>query len=125
MRYENNILEVINTTTEHMTAEQIFLTLKQKYPSIVLATVYNNLNSLCQRRKIRRIRLEGSPDRYDRTIRHDHLICCYCGKLSDIFLSDITSELEAQTGFSIVGYDLKIKYLCPQCRSEENALEMK
>lgn len=119
MRYENSILTIINNTSEHMTAEQVFLTLKQTYPSLVLATVYNNLNKLCQQKKIRKISTEGLPDRYDRTIRHDHLICSQCGKLSDIFLCDITSQLEDRVGFPILGYDLKIKYLCPECRYEQ------
>ena len=118
MRYGDRILEMINSSTEHMTAEQVFLTLKQTHPSVVLATVYNNLNSLYQQGKIRKISVEGQPDRYDKNTRHDHLVCRRCGKLSDIYLSDFTAELEQQAGFAIEGYDLKIQYLCPQCRTE-------
>ena len=116
MRYANAILEIVNTSYAHMTAEQIFLALKQLYPSVVLATVYNNLNVLCQQQRIRKISVEGCPDRYDKIIRHDHLVCRRCGALSDLHLSDITEQLEAQVGFPIDGYDLKIQYLCPQCR---------
>lgn len=116
MRYEKSILELVNTSNSHMTAEQVFFALKQDYPSVVLATVYNNLNHLCQQGRIRKISVEGCPDRYDKQIRHDHLVCRYCGSLTDIYLSDITSDLERQTGFSIDGYDLKIQYVCPKCR---------
>ncbi|MGI5958867.1 MAG: Fur family transcriptional regulator [Massiliimalia sp.] len=121
MRYENIILEMINTSKEHMTAEQVFFQLKESYPSVVLATVYNNLNHLYEQGKIRKISIEGSPDRYDKNTRHDHLICRCCGKLSDIYLSDITAQLEQQMGFSIEGYDLKVQYLCPQCRAKQTA----
>ena len=69
--------------------------------------------------KIRKISVEGYPDRYDKTVRHDHLVCRRCGKLSDVYLSDITAQLEKQVGFSIDGYDLKLQYLCPECRSQE------
>lgn len=116
MRYEKSILEIVNTSNSHMTAEQVFFALKQAYPSVVLATVYNNLNSLCKQGKIRKISVEGCPDRYDKNTRHDHLVCRCCGSLTDIYLSDITADLERQTGFSIEGYDLKIQYLCPKCR---------
>ena len=119
MRYENIILEIINNSNEHMTAEQVFFTLKSIHPSVVLATVYNNLNNLYKQGKIRKISIEGCPDRYDKTIRHDHLVCRCCGKLSDIYLEDITSELERQTGFSIDGYDLKVQYICPECKAKE------
>lgn len=122
MRYENSILEIITTGNSHMTAEQIFFTLKQTYPSVVLATVYNNLNSLLHQGKIRKISVEGQADRYDKNTRHDHLFCRQCGRLSDIYLSDLTADLERQTGLSIEGYDLKIQYLCPQCRAELGAI---
>ena len=121
MRYESKILEIISSSHAHMTAEQVFFTLKQEYPGVVLATVYNNLNSLCQQGKIRKISVEGCPDRYDRNTRHDHLVCRWCGSLADIHLVDITAQLEQQTGFAIDGYDLKIQYLCPRCRAAQDS----
>lgn len=65
-RYAELILELINQSQGHMTAEQIFLELKKTEPRIVQATVYNNLNALCQEGLIRKLSLEGSPDRYDK-----------------------------------------------------------
>ncbi len=121
MRYKSKILEIISSSHAHMTAEQVFFTLKQEYPGVVLATVYNNLNSLCQQGKIRKISVEGCPDRYDRNTRHDHLVCRRCGSLADIHLEDITAQLEQQTGFVIDGYDLKIQYLCPRCRAAQDS----
>ena len=121
MRYESKILEIISSSHAHMTAEQVFFTLKQEYPGVVLATVYNNLNILCQQGKIRKISVEGCPDRYDRNTRHDHLVCRRCGSLADIHLEDITAQLEQQTGFAIDGYDLKIQYLCPRCRAAQDS----
>lgn len=121
MRYERAIREIICTGKDHMTAEQVFLALKKRYPAVVLATVYNNLNSLCRQGKIRRISVEGAPDRYDENTPHAHLVCRRCGSLQDIRLADLTGELERQTGFAIEGYDLRIRYLCPRCRAEEAA----
>ncbi len=115
-RYRKSILEIINTTEEHMTTEEIFFLLKERFPSVVMATVYNNLNYLYEQGYIRKISLEGQPERYDRNTRHDHLLCRCCGKLADITLSDLSAELEEQVGFHIDGYDLKIQYLCPECR---------
>lgn len=61
------ILEIVHGSSEHPTAEQIFMKAREKSPGIALATVYNNLNSLVSEKLVRRIRLKGSPDRYDRT----------------------------------------------------------
>lgn len=120
MRYEQNILDLINHSNAHMTAEQVFFALKERYPAVVMATVYNNLNKLHQQGKIRKISMEGQPDRYDNNTRHDHLVCCCCGKISDIVLSDLTNDLEKQVGCHIESYDLKIRYLCPDCREKGN-----
>lgn len=101
-----------------MTAEEIFDALRQTYPTVVLATVYNNLNRLCQENHIRKVSVEGMPDRYDRIQRHDHLVCKGCGKLLDIDLGDLTTQLEKKAGVSILSYDLKLNYLCDDCRKK-------
>lgn len=116
-RYAPLILDAILNSRNHPTAEQIFLELKKKNPKIAQATVYNNLNALVDEGKIIRLSEAGFPDRYDNTSRHDHLICCRCGAIADISFRDLTADLEAQLGQPIVSYDLRIRYLCPQCRS--------
>ena len=110
------ILEIVHGSSEHPTAEQIFMKAREKSPGIALATVYNNLNSLVSEKLIRRIRLKGSPDRYDRTARHDHMICERCGKITDVHLDDLGEELERETGVKVISYDLNIHYLCDECR---------
>ena len=103
-----------------MTAEEIFFALRQVYPTVVLATVYNNLNRLLQEELIRKISVEGMPDRYDRIQRHDHLVCRKCGKLMDIDLGDLTEQFEKTAGIPILSYDLKLHVLCEACREKSN-----
>ena len=117
-KYAQQILDIINTCSDHLTAEQIYLRLKASNSKIVLATVYNNLNLLCQQDRIRKVSLEGYPDRYDKIVKHDHLVCKKCGALSDICLSDLTAQLQEQIPEEIISYDLKINYICPSCRSK-------
>lgn len=109
------ILEIINHSDGHLTAEEIYLQLKQKKEKVVLATVYNNLSSLQKQGFIRKISVEGFPDRYDRVKRHDHLVCKECGKLSDITLEDLTEQLQSQVSIPMISYDLRINYICEEC----------
>lgn len=117
-KYGKKILEIICFSRSHMTAEEIFDTLRQTYPAVVLATVYNNLNRLWQEDRIRKVSVEGMPDRYDHIQRHDHLVCKGCGKLLDIDLGDLTAQLEKKAGISILSYDLKLNYLCENCQEK-------
>lgn len=117
-KYAKKILEIINASHSHMTAEQIFERLRETYPAVVLATVYNNLNRLCEENRIRKVSVEGMPDRYDHIQRHDHLVCKKCGRLLDIDLGDLTTQLENKAGIPILSYDLKLLYICEHCQKE-------
>lgn len=117
-KYGTKILEIVSASRSHMTAEEIFYALRQTYPTVVLATVYNNLNRLWQEDLIRKVSVEGMPDRYDRIQRHDHLVCKNCGRLLDVDLGDLTAQLEEKAGISILSYDLKLTYLCEECRKK-------
>ena len=118
-KYAKKILEIVESSRSHLTAEQIFIELRRAYPKVVLATVYNNLNRLCQEDRIRKVSVEGMPDRYDRILRHDHLVCKQCGRLLDVDLGDLTAQLERKAGISILTYDLKLVYLCDECRKKK------
>ena len=115
-KYAQQILDIINASSDHLTAEQIYLRLKASNSKVVLATIYNNLNQLYNQDQIRKVSVEGYPDRYDKIIKHDYLVCKRCGALSDICFSDLTAQLQAQTPEEIISYDLKVNYICPACR---------
>lgn len=117
-KYAKKILEIVESSRSHLTAEQIFEQLRETYPSVVLATVYNNLNRLWEEGRIRKISVEGTPDRYDRIVRHDHLVCRKCGRLLDVDLGDLTEQLEKKAGIPILSYDLKLVFLCEACRKK-------
>lgn len=121
--YEREIYHIIAGSVNHLTVEQIYREMKSKYPKIVLATVYNNVNRLWKAGLIHKVTVENMPDRYDRVIKHDHLVCQSCGKLADISFDDLTSSLRRQLGEDFLSYDLKVFYLCPDCRREKEAQE--
>ena len=120
-KYEKRIYEIVNQSSSHVTVEQIYHILKADFPSVVLATVYNNLNKLYRDRLINKISVEGMPDHYDRIVKHDHIVCQICGKLTDIQFEDLTETLKKQFGADFLSYDLKVFYVCPDCRKKLGA----
>lgn len=117
-KYAAEILNIVNASCEHLTAEKIFFEMKKKFPGIVLASVYNNLNALTQQGAIKRVSLDGQPDRFDKIKKHDHLVCRICGKLADFEFGDLTENLVGQLHSAIFEYDLKVFYECPECKNK-------
>lgn len=117
-KYEKEIYDIIVSSHEHLTVDMVFEKLKAKYPSVALATVYNNINKLWENGLIRKVSMEGMADRYDHTQRHDHLVCRRCGNLTDISFEDLTLSLRQEVGKEFLSYDLKVFYLCPACKEE-------
>ena len=116
-KYEKAIYDIVATSHEHLTAGQIYERLKDDYPKVAPATVYNNLNKLWESGFIRKVSMEGMPDRYDSAQKHDHLVCKQCGRIMDISFEDLTVTLRSQLGEDFLFYDLTVYYLCPACRA--------
>ena len=116
-KYEKAIYDIVSASHEHLTVRQVYGRLKADYPKVVPATAYNNLNKLWEAGLIRKVSVEGMPDRYDSVQRHDHLVCRRCGKMTDISFEDLTAPLRRQLGEDFLFYDLKVYYLCPACRA--------
>lgn len=118
-KYEKAIYDIIQSAHDHLTVNQIYEKLRETYPRVVLATVYNNVNKMWEAGLIHKVSVEGMPDRYDRVQRHDHLVCRRCGAVMDITLRDLSETLQEKLGEDFLFYDLKVYYLCSACREKE------
>lgn len=117
-KYAKKILEIVDASRSHLTAEQIFAQLRETYPTVVLATVYNNLNRLWEEGRVRKVSVEGMADpvRPDGAARPPGVPevrpAAGCGPgRSD-------RPAGAKVGIPILSYDLKLMYLCEACRKE-------
>ena len=114
------ILELLHSTSGHLTADEIFALARQRMPSIARGTVYRNLKLMEQDREIARLEMPAGPDRYDRTTApHGHLYCDGCQKLTDIPVVGLVRELEAAIATEARSYQLTVHYLCPDCRRKQ------
>ncbi|MGI6109308.1 MAG: Fur family transcriptional regulator [Eubacteriaceae bacterium] len=111
------ILDIIEQSHEHLTAEEIYVLARQSCPRIAVGTVYRNLNVLTESGLIGKISMINQPDRYDRVSeKHHHLICSECGKIEDAPFTGIDEFLQAQTDQTITGYELNVFHVCEECR---------
>lgn len=119
-RKRNAILEALEATVEHPTAETLYEVLKPDYPELSLGTVYRNLSVLKEEGLIIGVGTVDGHERFDaRTDLHAHLICSRCGKTSDLELSsNFIAELLAlpnDCGFSASSARLNFSGLCNAC----------
>lgn len=111
------ILDVLQKTSAHLSADEIYSLSRERLKNIGLGTVYRNLNSLCMEGIIRKIQISGGPDRYDRNVEpHDHTICVKCGALKDcsVDLGSLYSLLESD-GIKVLGRNLLVYCICKDC----------
>lgn len=75
---------VLEGKIHHPNAEQVYEVVKQKSPSVTLATVYKNLESLVQANLINRVWSEDGQKRFDtRHTDHAHIHCTNTKEIID------------------------------------------
>jgi len=113
------ILEYLDGNTDHPSAEDIFAGVREKYPSMSFATVYNTLEALKSRGGVLELTIDPGRKRYDpNTEPHHHLICLECRKIVDVHLDAEPSVPAALQGdFEVVGSHIEFYGVCGACRS--------
>ena len=103
----------------HRTAEELLALARERMPGISRATVYNNLRSMEEEGLIRRITGEDGADIYDSSfVLHGHLFCSGCHKVIDIDTPKMLADLRELTGVDIHSYELKMRFVCDECKSK-------
>ena len=113
-KQQKTLLSIINRSYSHPTAEALFSEARLLIPRISLGTVYRNLNQLVETGQIRRLSFQGMPDRYDKTVPHDHLVCTECGKIVDIPVIECNVTVPLKGGY-IERYESVAYGLCASC----------
>ena len=118
------IEHVIQSSREHLTAEQIYFQAHRELPSLAIGTVYRNLNQMVEEKRVRRLTMPGSADRFDRFANpHPHLLCPRCGCVFDYKVDGLQDFLQQKTGVPLQSYELTLCGLCPKCAAKDKASE--
>ena len=119
-RQRRLILDLMQKSPRHLTADEIFAQARREMPNIARGTVYRNLKLMEKAGEIGRLEMPDGADRFDKTAApHGHLYCDGCGDLQDIPVIGLVREIEAAIGTEVRSYQLTIHYLCPACRQKE------
>lgn len=107
------VLDAVNEMHRHVTADQIYTFVKEKYPSIGRGTVYRNLGILVEEGKVRKVEVPDGSDRFDFILEnHYHVECVKCGEIFDVDM-DVISELEKRIrdthGMKYISHDIFLR----------------
>jgi Fur family ferric uptake transcriptional regulator len=81
------ILQELQTSREHLTADELYERVKKGLPRISLATVYRNLEILNRAGLIAKREVSGRQKRFDYDVSdHDHIFCIQCHRIDNLDL---------------------------------------
>ncbi|MEK3911189.1 MULTISPECIES: Fur family transcriptional regulator [Paenibacillus] len=113
------ILAYLLNTMTHPTADEIYKALAPRYPSMSVATVYNNLKVYIELGLVREMTYGDHSSRFDADMSdHYHALCEECGKLVDFAykpLNDLEITAGVETGFLIKSHRVEVYGLCTDC----------
>ena len=115
------ILEAIDNSTHHISAEQIHSEVHAKYPYIDISTVYRTLHLLKELNLVTETDFGGGRFLYHPAgkAHHHHLRCVKCGKIQDIdgdVFQQLQEEIRSQYGFDAELKHIAISGTCKDCQ---------
>jgi Fur family peroxide stress response transcriptional regulator len=119
------ICRYLAATNAHPTAQLIYDQLRQEFPSLSLATVYNTLETLVELGAVNTLGSAGDgAEHYDAdTSPHVNLACIACHRVIDLsseHIHALDEEVAARSGYRLLGTRVLYYGLCPRCQSLES-----
>ncbi|MFC3341735.1 peroxide-responsive transcriptional repressor PerR [Paenibacillus abyssi] len=115
------ILTYLMGVMTHPTADEIYKALSPQYPSMSVATIYNNLRLFVEAGLVRELTYGDDSSRFDADLSdHYHAICKACGTIEDFDyppLLEVERAASRETGFVVEGHRMEIYGLCKSCAS--------
>jgi Fur family transcriptional regulator, ferric uptake regulator len=123
---EATLRVLLENEEDHLSAEDVFMLVKDKAPEIGLATVYRTLELLSELHVLEKMNFGDGVARYDlrndsNHHHHHHLICVQCGAVDEImedWLTPLEERLDKQYRFTVLDHRLDFQGICHRCRDK-------
>jgi len=113
------VLEFLEETDIHPTAEQAYQEVRKRFPSIAKATVYNVLDALKKAGAIRELTIAREAAHYDYNANpHPHFLCRTCGVLIDVDLPCPIRPGDEILGNLVESVNTYLYGVCAECRTD-------
>lgn len=105
-------------TNGHMNIDELYKKLLDRFPSVSLATIYKNVNSMLEKMFLAEVKIPNAKSVYELIkTEHAHLVCKECGYIEDIMLesSDILEQVSKISKFKTSNTDIVVGGVCENC----------
>lgn len=117
---------LLDNEQDHLSAEDVYILVKNSHPEIGLATVYRTLELLSELNIVEKMNFGDGVARYDlrsdsHEHMHHHLICRDCGALEEIkddWLTPLELRLEQEYGFKVTDHRLDFVGIYKTCKQK-------
>ncbi len=115
------IINFLKDNKNHPSVEDVYKAILVQFPTISLATVYNNLEMLKNLGMLREITIDPEKKHFDPDVTlHHHLICNECKRIVDIDLKfDLELPNDCKHDFEIIGNHIEFYGICRDCRNKK------
>lgn len=120
----DKILRVFVDAEQHVSAEELYLRIKEIHPGIGYATVYRTLKLLAEAGLADERRFEDAFTRYEFKAsgnHHDHLICTQCGRILEFEnerIEALQQDVARRNKFMVRSHKLELYGLCARCQKK-------
>lgn len=118
------ILSYLMNSMTHPTADEIYKSLSPAFPSMSVATIYNNLRLFVDAGLVRELTYGDDSSRFDADMSdHYHAICRVCGNIVDFEhppLISVEQLASRETGFTVEGHRMEVYGICAGCQSNNS-----
>lgn len=114
------ILNVLEGTKSHPTADWIYHEVRKKMPNISLGTVYRNLRIMADEGEITEVDMSGEHSRFDaRRGNHYHFRCQRCDAVCDVeepVHQELDRKVAMMTRLIVSHHVLEFRGTCSNCK---------
>ncbi|HIP11341.1 MAG TPA: transcriptional repressor [Arcobacter sp.] len=102
----------------HINIDDLYKALQSKFPSLSLATIYKNINKMCDKSFLIELKIPDQKNVYELTKKeHSHVVCSKCNAIMDINLDtlSILNQAKELSHYNLDKSSIIFNGLCPKC----------
>jgi len=113
-------LEIVKilSTYGHMNINSLYEALREKFPTLSLATIYKNIHTMRDKSFLSEVKIPNQKNLYElKKEEHSHIVCSKCDDIIDIELntSSFINQASSISNYKLDKSSIVLNGICPKC----------